>query len=239
MEKTAETDLPAMLPSIDAQQCIDELGQLEQRMQEEGYWLTGWGGRWGYGVDTLAGPAPHAGEPATVPPNSLTVPDATAPGAGAGPWGRPLWGVNAPSFQIRTLYGSAYVLALRNGQQGCMAVLSELNELYDEYVQQLQEAGVEPGEVTNWRQEMLIAAEPVQQLDSSTTNVSNITGTEIRNVEDQHLSEIDVVCWDPMVRSCTSSCRALAFSGSARTTRWSVAGAEGNAGVQYLRPRGS
>jgi hypothetical protein len=175
-----------------AQQCLDNLTAFGQRMQEEGYWLTGWGPGVGVPPDTL----PRPGEPgaATVPPEGQAIPDATTPGAaGIGPWGQTLWGVHAPSYQIRTLHAGAHVLAVRGDEQGCQAVLSELTNLYEEHVQQLQEAGIEPGQVTDWRQEMLLAAQPVGELDWTTINVADVTGSDIRNLQDEHLGDIDTV----------------------------------------------
>src|ERR687890_306130 len=52
-----------------AQQCLDDLGALEARMDEEGFWLTGWRG------GTTMGPAA---------PGAAGMPPAGAAGVGAG-----------------------------------------------------------------------------------------------------------------------------------------------------------
>lgn len=182
-----------------AAQCIEDLRAFAVRMDEEGYWLTGWGGRWGYGVEPSPGTAPVPGSEPTAPPLPGTQPGVDRPGAvgvDPGPWGRRLWGMESPSFQIRTLYSAANVLGLRGDEEGCNYLSGELRDLYREYVAQLREAGVEPGEITNWRQEMLVAARPVEELGRAAVNLADVTGTEIRNVQDEHLGTVDDVLLD-------------------------------------------
>jgi hypothetical protein len=184
-----------------ATQCMEELREFRLRMDQEGYWLTGAGGRWGWGVEPHPGtqPMPALDAPeATAPPPGQPIPDATMPGAaGIGPWGRTMVGLHSPSFQVRALFTGAHVLALRGEEQVCSAVIAEMNELYDEFVQQLQTAGVEPGEVLHWRQEALLATQPVAEFDLAGLNIDHITGTELRNPRDEHLGTVDNVLVAP------------------------------------------
>lgn len=176
-----------------AEQCLNDLQALNERMQEDGFWITGWGSRWGYGtgpgtaqsMDGDAGTGGAAGTGAAP----------TAPGAG--PWGTQRWGITSPRYQIQALQQATSVLGNRGNQEGCQAVLAELRQVYDGYVSELEEAGIDPREVTDWRQAQIASAKPVEELSASFVNVDNITGTEVRNAEDEQLGTIDDVILDP------------------------------------------
>lgn len=182
-----------------AQQCLEDLRSLARQMEEEGFWLTGWGWRWGPGPamtprTPVAGPATTA-RPTDQPRPGETGTEGTAPWAVTGP--QPL-GINSPRFQIRSLYSAANVLAYRGDEQGCQTVLEELQSAYDQFTTQLREAGVEPGEVTSWRQERITAAVPVEQLQQRRiVTIDDITGTDVRNLQDEDLGSVDDVVLDP------------------------------------------
>lgn len=179
-----------------AQQCMDDLRAFGQEMSQDGYWLSGYRDAWGwrgYGV----GPGPGA-EP--VDPNApagapAQQGEAAAPGEPVGPWGEAQWQM-APGYQVRVLYSAANILALRGDEQGCQQVLGETRDLYGGYVEQLREAGVEPNEVTGWRQEQIAASRPVTETEPI-VNIDNITGTEVRNTEDEYLGSIEDVIVSP------------------------------------------
>ncbi|HET6468506.1 MAG TPA: PRC-barrel domain-containing protein [Geminicoccaceae bacterium] len=203
-----------------AEQCMSDLQALTQQMNEEGYWLTGWrdGMGGGYG---LAGPgtagvatdpalapgaapgvAPGTVDPAATPPAATTAAGGTAPaqpgatvGAAGGPWGDTAWGMG-PHHEIRTLYAAAHVLATRGDEEGCQTVLAETQPVYGEYVTHLREAGVEPGQVVGWREQEILAARPVTELGSA-VRFDQITGTELRNVQDGYLGSVEDVILDP------------------------------------------
>ena len=61
----------------------------------------------------------------------------------------------------------------------------------------LQRSGVEPGEVLHWRQESLLATQPVAEFDLAGLNIDHITGTELRNPRDEHLGTVDNVLVAP------------------------------------------
>jgi hypothetical protein len=184
-----------------ARQCLEDIQQFRARMDEDGYWLSGAGGRWGWGVGPRAGTAPMTATEGTeqaAPPPGQPIPDATTPGAaGAEPWGRTLTGMHSPSYQIRGLLTGARILAVRGNQQACEATLAELEEIYGNFVEQARTAGIEPDTVLNWRQESLLAAQPVEQFDLAGINVDDITGTDIRNPQDEQLGTVDDVLVAP------------------------------------------
>jgi hypothetical protein len=186
-----------------ARQCLEDIQQFRVRMDEDGYWLSGAGGRWGWGwgMAPQVGAAPMTatdGTETAAPPSEQPVPDATAPGAaGVEPWGGSLAGMNSPSYQISGLLAGARVFAVRGNQQACDATLAELEEIYGEFVEQAQTAGIEPGTVLDWRQESLLAAQPVEQFDLAGVNIDDITGTDIRNAQDEQLGTVDHVLVDP------------------------------------------
>jgi sporulation protein YlmC with PRC-barrel domain len=183
-----------------AQRCLDDLGALEARMNEEGFWLTGWrgGATMGPAAPGAAGmpPAGAAGVGAggTAPP-----PDPGAAmgvgEAGAGPWGGVGW-ADAPRHELRALHTAAVVLGRRGDEQACQAVLGELAEMYDRYVGELRAAGVEPGQITDWRSRELAAAKPVAELGPR-VRLDDVTGTDVRNRADEHLGSVDDVLLDP------------------------------------------
>lgn len=211
-------DPPAQTQPIQAQTqagqgCLADLQAFARRASEDGYWVTGWGVGWG-GMGPAVGTAdPLATGTAVAPGATATgmAPPAAAPapmpaegvraGAPHGPGGQPQMGTTAvetsPRLQIRTLYGAANVLAQRGNEQGCRTVLQELVGIYDGFVQDLREAGIQPGEILTWRQEQLVAAVPVAELEHATFRVEHIVGTDLRNPRDEHLGSIEDVVFDP------------------------------------------
>lgn len=147
-----------------AEACLKDLQAFSDRMNKDGYWLTGWGTRWGSGTAT-----PPPGEKAQPrqsrsddgnPPKQAEL-RAAADDDQMAPWGASRWGIESPRYQIGTLYRAANVLAHRGDQQACNAVLAELKDVYTGHVAALKKAGVEPGEITSWRQEQIADARPV------------------------------------------------------------------------------
>ena len=179
-----------------AEECLQDLRAEARRMQEEGYWLIGWGRRWGTGVG--AGPDVTTDEPATT---GATAPRPGAAGVrGTGPWpaGPGGFGVRAPGYQIRTLYAAGNVLAHRGEEEACRAVLTELRAAYDDYVGQLQEADIKPGAITSWRRARIAAAQPVTELQGrGIISIDDVTGMEVRNLDDEHLGSVDDIIFDP------------------------------------------
>ena len=152
-----------------AQQCLNDLNAFSERMDKDAFWLNGYGYRWGYGV----------------PPGIVT------------PWGALTgFGINSPRFQIQTLYTAANMLARRGSEQPCQAVLAELGQIYGRRIAQLRQAGIEPGQVIAWRQRLILAAQPVTQMGGA-LSIDDLSGTDVRNLQDEHLGRVDDLILDP------------------------------------------
>jgi sporulation protein YlmC with PRC-barrel domain len=189
-----------------AQKCVQDLRALSERMNKDGYWLTGWGTRWGSEAATRTTPPPGTGQPPPAgtgqkPPAGTAAPSGqTAPRAGTmgpDPWRDARWGVESPRYQISTLYRAANVLAYRGEQQACDGVMAELRDVYDDHVADLKQAGVKPGQITTWRQGQIAAAKPVAQLKAGGVNMADVIGMEIRNAKDESLGTVDDIIFDP------------------------------------------
>ena len=119
---------------------------------------------------------------------------------GSDPWaaaGGSRYGVNSPRNQIEILFGAAHVLAQQGKHEGCDYLLSELTSIYQEYTRQLQEAGFDPVQVTGWRQEQILIAKPISELQNvSRFTVDDITGTDVRNLQDEHLGSVSDIVFD-------------------------------------------
>lgn len=194
-----EQEASSMQQSV-AEKCLADLRDTVVRIQEDEYWISGWGSRWGYGVGAPAAtaPAPGAAAPAgTAPATGTAAPadPALADGTMGSPWrtDAATIGMMSPRFQVSALYSAANVLAHRGDEEGCQYVLSELNTVYEDHVSQLREAGVEPGEVTTWRQEQIALAQPVSEMPRQFLSADNLSGMSVRNLQDERLGSVDDV----------------------------------------------
>ena len=184
-----------------AGQCQERLEQSAERMRQDQFWLTGWGA--GYGTRPVGTPAAApdgAARPGAETPASPTGVQETGernePMVGD-PRGT-VKGAYSPREQIRTLYFAAHILAQRGEQEGCDYVAGQLDAVYDDYTSQLTSAGVEPGAVTDWRQEQLALAQPIDQVEGMRSyRIDNLTGTDVRNVDDENLGSVHDVILDP------------------------------------------
>jgi sporulation protein YlmC with PRC-barrel domain len=181
-----------------ADACFTQMNQFAERMNADQFWISGWGTS-GYGSP----PAPQS----TQAPDVVTDPTGTDPaapntGMAADPRGE-IAGIEAPRNQIRALHGAARVLAHRGDDDGCEYVVAKMNEVYDDYSQQLQSAGVDPAEVTGWRQEQLAMAEPLAGDGDALYRVDDITGTDVRNPQDENLGSVNDVIIDPQTGEAT------------------------------------
>jgi len=155
-----------------AEQCLADLGAYSQRLNQEQFWVTGWGNRWG------------VGEPAMMA-------DGVAAGGMAAPWGAVQGDLRSPRAQIRQLYGAAYVLAQQGDEDGCQYLVQILDRTYQGYAEQLSAAGLQPAQITDWRQEQLALAQPVREMQHmQRMTVDDITGADVRNAQDQSLGSV-------------------------------------------------
>lgn len=176
-------------------QCQARLQQATDRMRQDQFWLTGWGA--GYGTRPMGTPttapdgAARPGAETSVAPTGEGVPLAGDP-RGA------VEGAYSPREQIRTLYFAAHILAQRGEQEGCDYVAGQLDAVYQDYTQQLTSAGVDPAQVTDWRQEQLALAQPIDQAEGMRSyRIDDITGTDVRNIQDENLGSVHDVILDP------------------------------------------
>ncbi len=178
-----------------AEACLTEFNDFATRMNEDEFWLTGWGVG-GYGVP----PGPQSTRaPATTPETSANT---ATTGTVMDPRGETVR-VDAPRYQIRALYGAGRVLLHRGDNEGCEYIVAKMNEVYDSYAQELRDAGVDPASVTTWRQEQLALAEPLEDRANSTYRVEDFTGTDLRNVQDENLGSVNDVIIDPETGSAS------------------------------------
>lgn len=187
-----------------AQQCLDDLAQFSQRLEEEQFWVTGLGGRWGFGVGAPAmGSVPGVAADGAVVEGRAAVdgvearPDAMV-GSPWGPAGIAQVGFLSPRNQIRQLFGAAQVLAYQGEEEGCQYVLGELTQTYGQFAERLAEAGIDPSDVTSWRREQIALAKPISEVQGiSRLTVDDVTGVDVRNLEDDNLGSVTDVVLDP------------------------------------------
>ncbi|WP_207537694.1 PRC-barrel domain-containing protein [Sabulicella rubraurantiaca] len=208
--QTAQPQQPAQ-PQAGAANCQAELNGFGRTMDEEGFWLDGYR----RGIAAAVAPA------GALPPGTA-IPPGTAPNMGHGAGGRsgtttgtagqqapasqpqaaprdPLARVDwnaAPVQSLRTLYAAAHVLPANGSDAACRTVLEEAHRIYGAYATQLRQAGVEPGEIRTYRQSQLAQARPVTELGHG-MRVDDITGTDVRNPQDQRLGTVQDVILDP------------------------------------------
>lgn len=155
--------------------CQTSLSNFANELSRDQFWVTGWGNRWGTGqVD-----------PATTTTNTM-------PWAGAGT------DLRSPRAQVRELYGAAQVLAYQGNSEGCQYLLEVLDSTYQSYTARLNDAGIAPDNVSGWRQEQLALAQPVTDLsEMGRLNTDDITGSDVRNLEDENLGSVSDLVIDP------------------------------------------
>jgi hypothetical protein len=168
-----------------AEACLTGLIQFVERVARDGYWLPsyrrGWGWR-GYAPTTMA--------PAEKPPATTdTVP-------GAGPYA-PLGRRAAPDYELEALQQVAAVLVRRGDAEGCRSAWALPEHVHVDDASELEQAAIEPGEVSAWRQAPITAAEPVDELNRS-LSTRDITGIEVRSPGNGYFGTIeDVVAAGP------------------------------------------
>lgn len=181
-------------------ECIAAMNEFTQRMYENDFWMSGWGYA---GYATPPAEQSIASETTEQPdaPATNTVPVAGANEANtssaADPRGN-MAGIEAPRYQIRTLYNAGRVLAHRGDSDGCDYIVTKLEEVYDGYTQQLEEAGVDPSDVSTWRQEQLALAQPLSEGTTLPSyRIDTLTGTDVRNLNDELLGSVSDVIINP------------------------------------------
>ncbi|NKE48314.1 PRC-barrel domain containing protein [Roseomonas frigidaquae] len=213
----AQTQTPnAARPQV-AQRCMQDLQAFGVQMREDGMWLSGY--RTGYGWARTGAPlaSPSANRTAADTPvgtgpvgarggsaDRARAADVQAQGGGAigapmvgarTPWANTGW-TRPPMQEIRTLHAGAIAMAQRGEERGCQLILAEAREAYDSYGARLREAGVDPDNIVTYRQQQLVAATPVTEMNRA-FRADNITGTDVRNPRDAWLGSVEDVIVDP------------------------------------------
>jgi sporulation protein YlmC with PRC-barrel domain len=207
MAAVAQQQEPSGTQPQVAERCLADLTQFARQTNEEGFWITGWGG------PGVVGAPPATTGVGAFPRDAATgafEADSTAPEADPGapvdqtmtgaipgsPWG-PAGVTGSPRDEMQVLYSAAVVLGRQGKQDGCEYLLAELQGTYQTYVTRLQDAGVDPAEVTSWRQERIALAQPVSELpESAVLTVDDLTGTDVRNAADEYLGSVADVIFD-------------------------------------------
>lgn len=171
-----EADRQNQQLSEGAQQCLDRLQQIDQRLAEYGYGRVGPEGYGNYGG---AYRAPEATTTTAEPAPGM-------PGAGR---------LTSPRTDMQTLLRAGYIMALQGEDQGCQAVVQTAQDIGDRYQQAFETGEVDREALQTWRGEYLATAVPVSEADEPMT-VEEIIGSDVRNPRDEDLGDVDdVVLW--------------------------------------------
>jgi sporulation protein YlmC with PRC-barrel domain len=60
----------------------------------------------------------------------------------------------------------------------------------------LREIGVQPEEVVDWRREAMVGAVPLTQLEPTGMFLDNLTGADVRNLQDEYLGSVSDIILD-------------------------------------------
>jgi sporulation protein YlmC with PRC-barrel domain len=179
-------------------ECREDLHALALQMQDDGYWLAG------YPRTGTMGPAQFPGDQATTPVDPAAPTDpaladdvpAPEPHAGpVGPWGATGW-QHQPQLEMRVLYQAALVLDRQGNDEACAQIVQTMAGTYQEQVEQLEELGVDPAEITAWRQSQIAEAQPVPEAFTH-VEVENLIGMNVRSPEDRNLGDVGDILLDP------------------------------------------
>jgi sporulation protein YlmC with PRC-barrel domain len=181
-------------------ECREDLHALALQMQDDGYWLAG------YPRTGTMGPAQFPGDQATAPVDPAEPADPAAPTDPAlmdqvpaqepvGPWGATGW-QHQPQFEMRILYQAALVLDRQGNDEACAQIVQAMAGTYQEQVEQLEELGVDPAEITAWRQSQIAEAEPVTEAFAH-VQVDRLIGMNVRSPEDRNLGDVGDVLLNP------------------------------------------
>lgn len=136
-----------------------------------------------------------------------------------------VWGVQGtPRQKIRTLREAAYVYAFAGNEKLCQSVVASMRQVYDEH-QKLVGTEADDRKVRiAWRKAHLARAKPVTEMDHL-MRADVLIGSEIRNLEDEKLAEIEDLVLNPEKRNVlyvlASSGGFLGFGEKLIAIRWS------------------
>jgi len=136
-----------------------------------------------------------------------------------------LWGAEGtPRQKMRALRDAAYVYAWGGDEQSCQMVLGSMRAVYNEHQELVGTEADDPNVRTAWRRAHLARAEPIAEM-GHVMRADILIGSEIRNLQDEKLGEIDDIVLDPEQRGIlyvlASRGGFLGFGGKLVAIRWS------------------
>lgn len=191
---------PAAAQGAPSASCLDSLGALDRRMDQDGFWLSGYRASLGWsGVATPPGTEPNMGvrAPGLVAPGGAVAAGAAPTRPPAGTDARTDGGVSpfaavdwdgAPAQALRMLFAAAQILGQTGREEPCRAVLAAAEQDYEGYIERLRQAGVRPADISSWREKQLAIARPVAEAGPLPSEV--IEGTDLRNPRDEYLGRV-------------------------------------------------
>lgn len=164
-----------------ASKCLGDLSAFDQQMEKDGYWLgaSGYGYGYpmgGYGYGYAMGPLPAGNAGSAALPSRYQ--DAR------------------PGYEVRMLVASADILARHGKDQACEDVLASGRDIYTLYVADMRSGKYPMANVPNWRQQQIVAAQPVTSTTTSFRS-DELLGTDVRDLKDQALGSVDDLVMSP------------------------------------------
>ena len=164
--------------------CMEELRTFSERMQKEGYWLSGsdlgygypmygygTGYGYGYGYETGGG---YGGL-------GTTTAGAAMDGGG--------FSSARPGYEIRMLVGSASILAERGEGNACREVLVAARNVYGPYAADLRDGKMPRADLQGWRRQQLASAKPVATSDRAYRS-DQLMGTDVLTAKGDDLGSV-------------------------------------------------
>ncbi len=167
--------------------CMGDLRTFSEQMQKDGYWLRGsslgygyplYGYGYGYGYESGYG---YGGL-------------GTAVGGGTtDAWGYPS---ARPGYEIRTLIGSASILAEQGESVACRGVLAAARNLYGRYAADLREGKAPRADLVGWKRQQLAGAEPVAASEHAYRS-DQLIGTDVLTPKGEDLGSVSDLVTSP------------------------------------------
>lgn len=111
-----------------------------------------------------------------------------------------IWGVEGtPRQKMRTLRDAAYIYAWSDDEQSCQMVLGSMRAVYEEHQNLVGTEADDPHVRTAWRRAHLERAKPITEM-GHVMRADILIGSEIRNLKDEKLGEVDDIVLNPEQR---------------------------------------
>jgi sporulation protein YlmC with PRC-barrel domain len=111
-----------------------------------------------------------------------------------------IWGVEGtPRQKMRTLRDAAYIYAWSDDEQSCQMVLGSMRAVYEEHQSLVGTEADDPHVRTAWRRAHLERAKPITEM-GHVMRADILIGSEIRNLKDEKLGEVDDIVLNPEQR---------------------------------------